>query len=250
MIKVRGWQVSPAELQAVLMLHPDILDAAVIGILHPKDDTTEAPRAYIVKVPGSEIDLADIKNHMSNYLARYKSLDGGVVFVDSIPKNPAGKILRKPLKERAQSELQSARSTSSKLAQSWRLFIKATELLYEHWRAMSSPMSSSPATTVDSAIAETESSSHVASPPTTASSVYSDVEEEEKEKELGEMLDSSCYGGEERFHEQGVVGEGAVVLNRPHPDFAHRNVDTWLLGMRIPGSFFDPLSPPRRVDVM
>ena len=227
MIKVRGWQVSPAELQAVLMLHPDILDAAVIGILHPKDDTTEAPRAYVVKVPGSEIDLADIKNHMSNYLARYKSLDGGVVFVDSIPKNPAGKILRKVLKERANSELQSARSTSSKLAQSWRLFIKATELLYEHWRAMSTPVSST-ATTADSGNNETESSSNVA-PPTTASSVYSDVEE-------GEMED--CYGG--KSHDQGA--EGGIVLNRH--DFGHRNVDTWLLGINIPGSF-DPLSPHR-----
>ena len=248
MIKVRGWQVSPAELQAVLMLHPDILDAAVIGILHPKDPTTEAPRAYVVKVPGSEIDLADIKNHMSNYLARYKSLDGGLVFVDSIPKNPAGKILRKALKERANSELQSARSKSSKLAQSWKLFIKATELLYEHWRAMSSPTSSSPATTTtaDMGSNETESSSQLASP-TTASSVYSDVdivvekEEEEGEGE-GEKMeygsDDSCPSPDQQ----------AIVLNRR--DFGHnRNVDTWLLGMKIPGSF-DPLLHPQRVDVL
>ena len=223
MIKVRGWQVSPAELQAVLMLHPEILDAAVIGILHPKDDTTEAPRAYVIKVPGSDIDLADIKNHMSNYLARYKSLDGGVVFVDSIPKNPAGKILRKLLKERANSELQSARSTS-KLAQSWRLFIKATELLYEHWRAMSTPMSttSSPTTTTDSGNNE-DGSSHLASP-TTASSVYSDAE------------------GETDCCDQG----NGIVLN-PH-DFGHRTVDTWLLGIKIPGSF-DPLRPAHSLGV-
>ena len=221
MIKVRGWQVSPAELQAVLMLHPDILDAAVIGILNPKDDTTEAPRAYVVKVPGSEVDLADIKNHMSNYLARYKSLDGGVAFVDSIPKNPAGKILRKVLKDRAHSELQSARSTS-KLAQSWRLFIKATELLYEHWRAMSKPISS-PATTTDSGNDGTESSN--SPPPTTASSVYSDSEGE-----------TDCH---DKSYDQG----DRMVL-KPQ-DFGHKNripvpVDTWLLGIKIPGSF-DPL---------
>lgn len=209
MIKVRGWQVSPAELQAVLMLHPDILDAAVIGILHPKADSTEAPRAYVVKVPGSEVDLADIKNHMSNYLARYKSLDGGVVFVDSIPKNPAGKILRKVLKERANSELQSARSTS-KLAQSWKLFIKATELLYEHWRAMSTP-ANSPAATTDSGNNDA-GSSHLA-PATTESSVCSDSEEE-----------IHCGG---KYHDR-------VVLN--HQDI----VDNWLLGIKIPGSF-DPL---------
>lgn len=217
MIKVRGWQVSPAELQAVLMLHPDILDAAVIGILHPKDDTTEAPRAYVVKVPGSEVDLADIKNHMSNYLARYKSLDGGVVFLDSIPKNPAGKILRKVLKERAKLELQSAGSTS-KLAQSWRLFIKATELLYEHWRAMSMPLSN-PATTTDSGNNET-GSSHLA-PPTTASSVYSDEGE------------TDCC---RQSHDQG----DGIRLSPQY--FGHRTriVDTWLLGIKIPGSF-DPL---------
>ncbi|CAD6578368.1 MAG: hypothetical protein ASARMPREDX12_008723 [Alectoria sarmentosa] len=216
MIKVRGWQVSPAELQAVLMLHPDILDAAVIGILHPKDDTTEAPRAYVVKIPDSEVDLADIKNHMSNYLARYKSLDGGVVFVDAIPKNPAGKILRKALKDRANFELQSARTTS-KLAQSWRLFIKATGLLYEHWQAMSTPMSS-PAATTDSGNNE---SSLLASP-TTASSIYSDTEGE-----------TDCGS---KSHEQ---GHGIIL----HPrDFDHRSrvlapVDTWLLGIKIPGSF-------------
>ena len=216
MIKVRGWQVSPAELQAVLMLHPDILDAAVIGILHPKDDTTEAPRAYVVKIPDSEVDLADIKNHMSNYLARYKSLDGGVVFVDAIPKNPAGKILRKALKDRANFELQSARTTS-KLAQSWRLFIKATGLLYEHWQAMSTPMSS-PAATTDSGNNE---SSHLASP-TTASSIYSDTEGE-----------TDCGS---KSHDQ----DHGIIL---HPrDFDHRSrvlapVDTWLLGIKIPGSF-------------
>ena len=218
MIKVRGWQVSPAELQAVLMLHPDIWDAAVIGILHPKDETTETPRAYVVKKPGSDVDLADIKNHMSNYLARYKSLDGGVVFVDSIPKNPAGKILRRILKDRADSELQVARSTS-KLAQSWRMFIKATELLYEHWRSMSLP-TSNPATTTDSDNNETGSSIHAT--PTTASSVYSDVD--------GEM-DCDC----KPHNEQG----NGILLNPKHFDHGRipDPVDTWLLGIKIPGSY-------------
>ena len=221
MIKVRGWQVSPAEIQAVLMLHPAILDAAVIGILHPKDETTEAPRAYVVKTPGGEVDLADIKNHMSNYLARYKSLDGGVVFVDSIPKNPAGKILRKVLRERANSELQSARSTS-KLAQSWRMFIKATELLYESWRAMSMPISN-PATTTDSDNNETAASSTQA-PPTTASSVYSDME-----GEITADCDATCLS---------PVRQGAKILLGPKHFDHHRNpVDEWLLGIKIPGSY-------------
>ena len=214
--------MSPAELQAVLMLHPAIMEAAVIGILHPKDPTTEAPRAYVVKKPGTEVDLADIKNHMSNYLARYKSLDGGIVFVDSIPKNPAGKILRKVLKERANLELRSTLSTS-KLAQSWRMFIKATGLIYEHWRAMSMPMSSSsPATTSDSGDNETGSSLHA--PATTASSVYSDGD--------GEMMD--CGGGKCPDQDPGIL---------LYPgDFDHKTrgldpVDTWLLGIKIPGSY-------------
>lgn len=223
MIKVRGWQVSPAELQAVLMLHPDIWDAAVIGILHPKDDTTETPRAYVVKKPGSDVDLADIKNHMSNYLARYKSLDGGVVFVDSIPKNPAGKIMRKVLKDRANAELQSARSTS-KLAQSWKMFIKATELLYEHWRSMSLPISSLATTTTDSDNNETGSSIRAA--PTTASSVYSDVEG-------GETMD--CSSGRPPPDDRGK----GILLNPK--DFDRKSildpVDTWLLGIKIPGSY-------------
>ena len=220
MIKVRGWQVSPAEIQAVLMLHPAILDAADIAILHPKDETTEAPRAYVVKTPGGEVDLADIKNHMSNYLARYKSLDGGVVFVDSIPKNPAGKILRKVLNDRANLELQSDRSTS-KLAQSWRMFIKATELLYESWRAMSMP-TSSPATTTDSDNNETAASSTQA-PPTTASSVYSDIEGETT-AECGVTCPPVAEGGK-------------ILLDSKHFD-RHRNpVDQWLLGIKIPGSY-------------
>ncbi len=217
MIKVRGWQVSPAELQAVLMLHPDILEAAVIGILHPKDETTEAPRAYVVKRPGAEVDLADIKNHMANYLARYKSLDGGVVFVDSIPKNPAGKILRKVLKDRANSELQSARSMS-KLAQSWRMFIKATELLYEHWRAMSMPMST---TTTDSG--NTETGSSIPAAPTTASSVYSDSAEE---MDCGSMAKDQ------------ESGKGLGFYPREFDRKRGGNpVDTWLLGIKIPGSY-------------
>lgn len=239
------------------MLHPDIWDAAVIGVLHPKDVTTETPRAYVVKKPGSDVDLADIKNHMSNYLARYKSLDGGVVFVDSIPKNPAGKILRKVLKDRANAELQSARSTS-KLAQSWKMFIKATELLYEHWRSMSMmPVSGSGSasaatitTTEDSDNNETtgSSSSIHDAPPTTASSVYSDVE--------NEMLD--CAGGHENNNNNNnnngggdttgshreiskEKGNNGILLHaRRDFDKGSRRldpVDTWLLGIKIPGSY-------------
>lgn len=101
---MRGWQVSPAELEAVLIRHPDILEAAVIGTKLPYS-TDEAPRAYIVKKPGSEIDELKVKEHMSLYLAKYKALDGGTVFTDSIPRTPAGKVSKKVLRERTDKDL-------------------------------------------------------------------------------------------------------------------------------------------------
>lgn len=103
MIKVRGWQVSPAELESVLMLHSDVLDCAVIGIT-AVNSTDEAPRAYIVKRPGSQLNATVVKAFMSTYLAKYKSLEGGIVFIDSIPKNSTGKVVRRVLKERAELE--------------------------------------------------------------------------------------------------------------------------------------------------
>jgi len=101
MIKVRGWQVSPAELEAALLLHPDISDAAVIGVMLPEGET-ELPRAYIVKsLDKPTLSESDILEYMVKCLARYKSLDGGVIFVDAIPRNAAGKILRGTLREQA-----------------------------------------------------------------------------------------------------------------------------------------------------
>lgn len=113
MIKVRGWQVSPAELEAALLLHPDISDAAVVGTTLP-DTESEVPRGYIVKSsPHADLTEHDVREFMSTLLARYKNLDGGVVFVDSIPKSSAGKILRKALKDRALVEVaQSAEITA------------------------------------------------------------------------------------------------------------------------------------------
>jgi len=103
MIKVRGWQVSPAELEAVLTRHPDILEAAIIGTNLPNSNN-EAPRAYIVKAPGSHIDEIEVKQHMSLYLAKYKALDGGIVFTDSIPRTLAGKVAKNILRERMDKE--------------------------------------------------------------------------------------------------------------------------------------------------
>ncbi len=103
LIKVRGFQVGPPELEGVLLDHPDILDCAVIGLKLGPDH--EAPRAYVVRRSGSSITEEDVKQIISTKLASYKALTGGVVFVDEIPKSPSGKILKRVLREQVEEEL-------------------------------------------------------------------------------------------------------------------------------------------------
>ncbi|KAI9727215.1 MAG: putative NRPS-like protein biosynthetic cluster [Cirrosporium novae-zelandiae] len=95
LIKVRGWQVSPAELESCLLMHPRIIDAAVVGIQNSTHDS-ELPRAFVVVDPDSPYPVKEkeIKSFVRARLAKYKALDGGVRFVKSIPRNASGKILR------------------------------------------------------------------------------------------------------------------------------------------------------------
>ena len=90
---MRGWQVSPAELEGILRAHPEIVDAAVIGV---KYKNSEAPRALVV-TRSKDLSEAKVKAYISDLLVSYKHLDGGVRFVENIPKSPSGKILRKLL---------------------------------------------------------------------------------------------------------------------------------------------------------
>ena len=121
LIKVRGHQVAPAELEAILLTHPDIIDAAVIGILD--DYSGELPRAYVVRrispnnsvssdaEPSSDeinantetivITETEIYEWVKERVAGYKRLDGGIIFVDAIPKSASGKILRRILRDEA-----------------------------------------------------------------------------------------------------------------------------------------------------
>jgi acyl-CoA synthetase (AMP-forming)/AMP-acid ligase II len=108
LIKVRGFQVAPPELEAVLLGHPHIVDAAVIGVKDAKVKDIEHPRAYVVKRPGAEsqkLDEKAVKDFCGPKLAKYKALTGGVVFLDAIPKNASGKILKRILREMADKEL-------------------------------------------------------------------------------------------------------------------------------------------------
>ena len=111
LIKVRGFQVGPLEIEAVLLNHPGIIDAAVIGV-RPWRDETELPRAYVVRRPGPGDALTEdeVKRYASQKLAKYKNLDGGVRFVDAIPRNSTGKMLKRVLKEEAEAEMAHGRA--------------------------------------------------------------------------------------------------------------------------------------------
>ena len=110
LIKVRAFQVAPPELEAVLLSHPHIVDAAVIGIPdgQAREDGGQLPRAYVVKRAGREGDAlleAEVKRFLARKLTRVKHLNGGVRFVDAIPKNASGKILKRVLREWAKKEM-------------------------------------------------------------------------------------------------------------------------------------------------
>ncbi|KAG6459996.1 probable 4-coumarate--CoA ligase 3 [Manduca sexta] len=97
LIKVKGFQVPPAELETVLRTHPKILDCAVLGI--PDPISGEVPKAFVVLQGGQEIDPMEILEFVNKQVAVFKNIKE-VQFVDSIPKSPAGKILRKDLKQK------------------------------------------------------------------------------------------------------------------------------------------------------
>ncbi|KAJ6625617.1 hypothetical protein B0H10DRAFT_2161841 [Mycena sp. CBHHK59/15] len=103
LIKYKGNQVAPAELEAVLLSHPKILDAGVIGI-YDAEQCTEVPRAYVV-ADKALISAREIEDFVASHLASHKQLRGGVEFVEAIPKSASGKILRKDLRALAGNKL-------------------------------------------------------------------------------------------------------------------------------------------------
>nr|CAD7568813.1 unnamed protein product [Timema californicum] len=90
LIKVKGYQVAPAELEEILRSHPSVAEAAVIGV--PDKRAGEVPRAFVVCT--SEVSEDELKNYVAGKVSDFKQLAGGVTFLESIPKNPSGKILR------------------------------------------------------------------------------------------------------------------------------------------------------------
>lgn len=110
MIKVNGWQVAPAELEAVILTHPQVINAAVIGI-PIKDGTGEVPAAFVVLKPRAldstyashgELEVPqtteeELKTYLAARLAKYKALNG-VIFVDDIPRTASGKLQKVKLR--------------------------------------------------------------------------------------------------------------------------------------------------------
>ncbi|KAI2605985.1 acetyl-CoA synthetase-like protein [Hypoxylon fragiforme] len=113
LIKVKANQVAPAELEALLLDNRGVNDAAVVGVVINGE---EAPRAYIVPNPEKKQTEKEIAKWLESRVVYYKRLTGGVKFVDAIPKNPSGKILRNILRQQAAKEVGDRKPTASKLS--------------------------------------------------------------------------------------------------------------------------------------
>ncbi|MFG2334856.1 AMP-binding protein [Streptomyces sp. NPDC048604] len=95
LIKYKGYQVPPAELEALLLTHPAIVDAVVVG--YPNEDAGEVPRAFVVRREGAELTADEVIAFVAERVAPHKKVRI-VEFTDAVPKSAAGKILRKDLR--------------------------------------------------------------------------------------------------------------------------------------------------------
>jgi hypothetical protein len=96
LIKFKGFQVPPAELEALLITHPAVADVAVIGI--PDEEAGELPKAFVVKAPGADVTPEALQAFVSERVATYKQVRS-IQFVEEIPKSASGKILRRFLRD-------------------------------------------------------------------------------------------------------------------------------------------------------
>ncbi|KAJ0043606.1 hypothetical protein Pint_17463 [Pistacia integerrima] len=94
LIKYKGYQVAPAELEQVLISHPQVADAAVIP--YPDKETGQVPMAIVVRQPQNTLNETEIMDFVAKQVAPYKKIRR-VAFINSIPKSAAGKLLRKDL---------------------------------------------------------------------------------------------------------------------------------------------------------
>jgi acyl-CoA synthetase (AMP-forming)/AMP-acid ligase II len=99
LIKYKGYQIAPAELEAILLAHPAVADAGVVGL--PDDEAGEVPKAFVVR--RGEVDAETLAAHVAAHVAPYKRLRD-IEFVESLPKSPAGKLLRRELRAAASNQ--------------------------------------------------------------------------------------------------------------------------------------------------
>ena len=92
LIKYKGLQVAPAELEAVLVSHPAIADAAVVRL--PDEAAGEVPKAFVVAT--AQLSAAEVMDYVGERVAPHKKVRA-VEFIDQIPKSLSGKILRRLL---------------------------------------------------------------------------------------------------------------------------------------------------------
>jgi len=97
LIKVKGFQVAPAELEDLLAKHEEVVDAAVIGVAAPREGDGQVPKAFVVKKEGSQLTEDTLKAWVKERVVSYKCL-GRVEFIEKVPKSASGKILRKDLR--------------------------------------------------------------------------------------------------------------------------------------------------------
>ncbi|PCH35748.1 amp dependent CoA ligase [Wolfiporia cocos MD-104 SS10] len=123
LIKVKGFQVAPPELEGHILELPDVSDVCVVGVAD--EYSGEVPRAFVVpsagaqeRIKGSADEAQRIKDtiikHIADHKVHYKRLAGGVEFIDAVPKNPSGKILRRILRDRTRAA-QAASASKAKL---------------------------------------------------------------------------------------------------------------------------------------
>jgi 4-coumarate--CoA ligase len=97
LIKYKGFQVAPAELEALVITHPAVADVAVVGI--DDEEAGELPKAFVTLKPGATATGDELMAFVAGHVATYKQLHA-VEFVDEIPKSASGKILRRLLRQR------------------------------------------------------------------------------------------------------------------------------------------------------
>ncbi|GAA6060060.1 hypothetical protein JCM10212_003021 [Sporobolomyces blumeae] len=116
LIKVKGFQCAPAELEATLLECPLVADCCVIGV-YDDAQATEFPRAYLVLSDAGKKDkdhVQSINKWFDSRVAHYKRLKGGIRIIDTVPKSPSGKILRRVIRDQAKTEDAKAASKATK----------------------------------------------------------------------------------------------------------------------------------------